>query len=241
MAAGGTMDGRFTRRRIRRGESVYRMGESFHALYVLRSGTLKSLNVLADGRDQVTAFHMSGDQVGFDGIAGGHYRTDCIALEDSEVCVLPYDQVMRMAQTDACLLRELMRAMSAEIVREQETKAWLGTMQAEERVLAFLCEIGRRMAARGFSSTCLVLRITRAEIGSYLGLKLETVSRVITRLRDSGAVVCGPGRQLQLVRPTQIAARFDAGQERRANREPGPRRDSVLPPPWPQREHRIAA
>jgi len=173
----------YTRKRVKRGETLYRCGEAFESLYAVRSGFLKSSVVLEDGRDQVTGFHMAGEILGLDGIGSGSHTADLIALEDSEVCVLPYAHV-----EDPCLQRQLHKVMSRELVRDQGIMMLLGTMKAEERLAAFLLNLSQRFLARGFSPSEFHLRMTRDEIGSYLGLSLETVSRLFSRFHDDGLV-----------------------------------------------------
>ena len=171
----------YTRRRVKRGETLYRAGACFESLYAVRSGFFKSQVVLEDGRDQVTGFHMGGDVVGMDGIATNSHTTDVIALEDSEVCVLPYARL-----EEPGLLRQLHKLMSRELVRDQGVMMLLGTMRAEERLASFLLNLSQRFLARGYARDDFHLRMTREEIGSYLGLSLETVSRLFSRFQDDG-------------------------------------------------------
>jgi CRP/FNR family transcriptional regulator len=172
-----------TRRRIRRGESLYRVGSGFESLYAVRSGFFKSRVVLEDGRDQVTGFHMAGEIMGMDGIGTERHSAEVMALEDSEVCVIPY---ARLEEPD--LQRQLHKVMSREIVRDQGVMMLLGTMRAEERLAAFLLNLSQRFVARGYARDEFHLRMTRDEIGSYLGLSLETVSRLFSRLQDEGLI-----------------------------------------------------
>ena len=171
----------YTRKRVERGDTLYRTGEDFNAIYAVHAGFFKSSVVLEDGRDQVTGFHMMGEIVGMDGIGTEHHTTDVIALEDSEVCIIPYARL-----EEAGLQRQLHKAMSRELVRDQGVMMLLGTMRAEERLAAFLLNLSQRFVARGFSSSEFHLRMTREEIGSYLGLSLETVSRLFSRFQDDG-------------------------------------------------------
>jgi CRP/FNR family transcriptional regulator len=173
----------YTRKRIKRGDTLYRSGAQFEAIYAVRTGFLKSSVVLEDGRDQVTAFHMAGEIVGMDGIGTEHHTTDVIALEDSEVCIIPYARL-----EEAGMQRQLHKAMSRELVRDQGVMLLLGTMRAEERLAAFLLNLSQRLVARGFSSSEFHLRMTREEIGSYLGLSLETVSRLFSRFQEEGLI-----------------------------------------------------
>jgi CRP/FNR family transcriptional regulator, anaerobic regulatory protein len=173
----------YTRRRIKRGDSLYRAGSGFESLYAVRSGFFKSSVVLEDGRDQVTGFHMAGELLGMDGIGADAHAADVLALEDSEVCVIPYS---RLEQPN--LQRQLHKVMSRELVRDQGVMMLLGTMNAEERLAAFLLNLSQRFTARGFSASEFHLRMTRDEIGSYLGLSLETVSRIFSRFHDDGLI-----------------------------------------------------
>lgn len=183
-SAEGLLDGLvYTRKRVKRGETLYHAGAAFDALYAVRSGFFKSATLLEDGRDQVTAFHMAGELLGLDGLGTDHHTNDVIALEDSEVCVIPYANLEA-----APLQRQLHKVMSRELVRDQGVMMLLGTMRAEERLAAFLLSLSQRFAARGYSATEFHMRMTRDEIGSYLGLSLETVSRLFSRMQDEGYI-----------------------------------------------------
>jgi CRP/FNR family transcriptional regulator len=173
----------YTRKRVKRGESLYRSGGAFDSLYAVRSGFFKSSVVLEDGRDQVTGFHMAGEILGMDGIGTDNHSSDVIALEDSEVCIIPYAHL-----EEPRLQRQLHKVMSRELVRDQGVMMLLGTMKAEERLAAFLLNLSTRFVARGFSHSEFHLRMTREEIGSYLGLKLETVSRLFSRFQAEALI-----------------------------------------------------
>jgi CRP/FNR family transcriptional regulator len=173
----------YTRKRVKRGETLYRAGGAFDALYAVRSGFFKSSVVLEDGRDQVTGFNMAGEILGMDGIGTGSHTADVIALEDSEVCIIPYAHL-----EEPRLQRQLQKVMSRELVRDQGVMMLLGTMKAEERLAAFLLNLSQRFVARGFSPSEFHLRMTREEIGSYIGLSLETVSRLFSRFQDDGLI-----------------------------------------------------
>ena len=177
-----------TRRKVKRKAPLFLAGEPFHALYAIRTGVFKTCVTAEDGRDQVTGFHMAGEIVGLDGIVQDHHTCDAVALEDSEVCVLPFDRIGELSREVGALQHHLHRVMSREIVREHGVMLLLGSMRAEERVAAFLLNLVQRLQARGFSPSELVLRMTRQEIGSYLGLKLETVSRTFSRFAQEGVL-----------------------------------------------------
>lgn len=173
---------------VPRGETLYRSGDPFRSLFAVRTGFFKTRVAAEDGRDQVTGFQMAGELLGFDGIGTEQHSCDAVALEDSQVCVIPFDQLENLSREFSELQRQLHKVMSREIVREHGVMLLLGSMSAEERLAAFLLNLTQRLAARGFSGTALVLRMTRAEIGSYLGLKLETVSRAFSKFQDDGVL-----------------------------------------------------
>jgi CRP/FNR family transcriptional regulator len=177
-----------TRRKVKKGESLQRAGEPFKALYAVRTGSFKTCIATEDGRDQVTGFKMSGEIIGLDGIGTNVHVVDVLALEDSEVCAIPFSRLEEASREIAGLQKQFHRIMSREIVGEQGVMVLLGSMRAEERVATFLVNLSRRFRARGYSPTEFHLRMTREEIGSYLGLKLETVSRVMSRFHDMGLI-----------------------------------------------------
>jgi len=175
------LDGlKFARRRIREGHALYHEGEKFQFIYAVRSGTFKSTLNLKDGREQVTGFQMAGELLGLDGLAAGKHASSAVALEDAEICAIPYAHLSELAAVSADLQLVISRLMSREIVREHSLMMLLGSMNAEERLAAFLLNISQRMKARGYSASEFHLRMSRAEIGSYLGMKLETVSRTFS-------------------------------------------------------------
>ena len=176
------------RRKIKRGTPLFSNGDKFTAFYAIRTGFFKTRVATEDGRDQVTGFQMAGEIMGLDGIVGDRHTCDAIALEDAEVCVMPYERIEDLSREVPALQTHVHKIMSREIVREHGVMLLLGSMRAEERLAAFLLNLVQRLHARGFSSSELVLRMTREEIGSYLGLKLETVSRTFSKFADDGIV-----------------------------------------------------
>ncbi len=174
------------RRRLRRRELLFHNGEKFSALYAIRSGVFKTRVASEDGRDQVTGFQMAGEIMGLDGIVNEFHSCDAVALEDAEVCVIPFDRIEAMSREVPALQRHVHQIMSREIVREHGVMLLLGSMRAEERLAVFLLNLVQRLHARGFSRTEVLLRMSREEIGSYLGLKLETVSRTLSKFMDDG-------------------------------------------------------
>ncbi len=174
------------RRRIRRGDALVRVGDCFESLYAVRFGSLKSTLLLADGYDQVTGVHLPGEIVGFDGIAADRHACGVAALEYAEVCVIPYRRLEEVAAAVPVLQNNLRRIMSREIVREHSAMRLLASKRADERLAMFLLNFSQRLEARGYSRSEFLLRMTRAEIASFLGMSLETVSRSFSYLVHSG-------------------------------------------------------
>ena len=177
-----------SRRKIKRQQHLYRSGEVFEAIYAIRAGSFKTDVILEDGRDQVTGFQMTGEVLGLDGISTEHHSCNAIALEDSEICSIPFSRLEGLSREIHNLQHHFHKVMSREIVRDHGVMMLLGTMRAEERLAAFLLNLSQRFTARGFSHAEFYLRMTREEIGSYLGLKLETVSRAFSRFQEEGLI-----------------------------------------------------
>ena len=190
-------------RRLRKGDYLYHSGENFQSIYAVRTGFFKTLVSLSDGRDQVTGFFMSGELLGMDGIDNHAYTNNAVALEDSEVCELPFNRLDELAQFIPSLNLHFFRLMSREIIRDQNVMMMLGNMNAEERLSTFLINLSQRLAARGFAANDFVLRMSREEIGSYLGLKLETVSRTLSRLHHDG-IVSVEHKHIRILQPQAL-------------------------------------
>jgi CRP/FNR family transcriptional regulator len=175
-----------SRRTLKRAEVLFRAGDRFESLFAVRTGFFKTRVSAEDGRDQVTGFQMAGELLGLDGISTERHSCDAVALEDSQVCQIPYSRLEELSREVSELQHQFHRVMSREIVRDHGVMLLLGSMRAEARLSAFLLNLTQRLQARGFSGSSLVLRMTREEIGSYLGLKLETVSRAFSHFQDDG-------------------------------------------------------
>ena len=175
-----------SRRAVARGEALFRSGDAFSSLFAVRTGFFKTCVSSEDGRDQVTGFQMAGELLGLDGIGTDRHTCDAVALEDSQVCIIPYHQLEDLSRELPDLQRHFHKIMSREIVRDHGVMLLLGSMRAEERLAAFLLNLTQRLRTRGFSGSSLILRMTREEIGSYLGLKLETVSRAFSHFQEAG-------------------------------------------------------
>jgi CRP/FNR family transcriptional regulator len=173
---------------LRKGAMLYRAGACFSALYAIRSGSCKTVVLSRDGQSQVAGYHMAGDIIGAGGIGTGVYDCEAVMLEDTEICALPFQQVAELSRRNSSLQHNLHRLFSREIARQRNVMMLLGTMDAEQRLATFLLDLSERYQERGYSSREFVLRMTREEIGSYLGLKLETVSRLFSRFQREGLI-----------------------------------------------------
>ena len=194
-----------SRRNLARGQTLFQAGEPFLSLYAVRTGFFKTCVASQDGRSQVTGFQMAGELLGLDGISTDQHSCDAVALEDSQVCVIPYSQMAALSREIGELQHQFHKLMSREIVREHGVMLLLGGTRAEERLAAFLLNLTQRLQARGFSASSLVLRMTRDEIGSYLGLTLETVSRAFSKLQGDG-VLDVKQRQIRVLNPAKLQA-----------------------------------
>lgn len=189
-----------TTRHIKRGETLFRSGDAFNSIYAVRTGSFKTVMVHRDGGEQITGFQIVGESLGLDGVHTGRHNGDAIALEDSTVCIIPFGQLEQMCREVRPMQHHVYQMMSGEIVRESALMLLLGTMTAEQRVAAFLLNLSARFKARGYSAAEFVLRMTRDEIGEYLGMKLETVSRMMSRFQHKG-LVAAQGKQIRIVDP----------------------------------------
>lgn len=174
----------FGRRKVKTGQTLYRDGDRFQFFYAVRSGTFRSNLMLSDGREQVNGFYMAGEIMGLDGVAFGMHASSATALEDAEVCAIPYAHLTDLAIGNVSLQQVLSRMMSREILREHSLMLLLGSMNAEERLAEFLLNLSHRLKMRGYSASEFHLRMSRAEIGSYLGMTLETVSRTFSAFQQ---------------------------------------------------------
>ena len=192
-------------RRLKRGEALFRSGETFKSVFAVRTGFFKTCVGSHDGREQATGFHMSGELLGLDGIAANAHGCNALALEDSEVCELPFSRMESLGRDIPSLQHHFFRLMSREIVRDQSVMVLLGNMKADERLAAFLLNLSQRFSTRGFAANDFILRMSREEIGSFLGLKLETVSRTLSRFQANGWITV-EHKHIQLIQPPALKA-----------------------------------
>ena len=178
----------YLRRRVPRGERLFSTNDRFISIYAVRSGLFKTSVNDAAGRDQVTGFHMAGDLLGLEGFSSGTCFCSAIALEDSYVCVMPVASIDAAALLIPALRRRIHVAMAGEIASSHRMQVVLGSMSGEQRLASFLLDMSRRFLRRGYSGSSFTLRMTRAEIGSYIGLTLETVSRLFSAFQRRGMI-----------------------------------------------------
>jgi CRP/FNR family transcriptional regulator len=192
-----------TRHPISKGTTLYRSGDRFRALYAVRTGFFKTCLLHEDGREQVTGFQMMGELLGMDAISTDSHACDAVALEDSEVCEIPFEALEQVSSKIPTLQHHFHRMLSREIVRDQSLLMLLGSMRAEERLAAFLLNLSKRFVERGFAKDEFILRMTREDIGSYLGMKLETVSRTFSRFNAEG-IISVHGKAIHIQQPDAL-------------------------------------
>jgi CRP/FNR family transcriptional regulator len=210
------------RRRLRSGETLVREADPLRFLYAVRFGTLKATSTLNDGREQVSAFLFAGDVFGLDGLSGGTHRRTLTALEDSEVCAIPCAELMRLpGDIKGQLAWRISELAGNELARDQELFAITAPRHVEPRVAGFLLWMAARMQERGFSANEFELRMTRAELGSYLRVTLESISRALTALSAQGLISVA-NRRVRIHSATGLAALCRSAVSARAG-EPGER------------------
>ncbi len=191
---------------IPRGKHIFRQGDKFRSIYAIRSGSLKTYQLAASGAVQVTGFYLPGDLVGLDAISGDQHPTGAETLDTTTVCELPFRDVERLSADLPALQHQLFRLLSKEIVADSELVSVLGNRSAEERLAALLLSLSVRFALRGFSPREFRLSMSRNDIANYLGLAVETVSRLFTRFQER-ALISAQGK---LVRVLDLNALRDA-------------------------------
>lgn len=195
-------------RKLKKGELLYRMGDPFRALYAIRTGSTKTCEIAADGSVQITGFHLPGELLGIDAISSEKHPCDVVALENTDLCEMPFDRLEALAQELPGLQHQLFRIMSREIQQEEAQLLMLGRMKAEDRLATFLLSLSRRYKRLGYSATELRLSMSRQDLGDYLGLALETVSRLFSRFQEDG-LISVHGRSIELLNPERLQKVID--------------------------------
>lgn len=186
------------RRPISRGEFLYRAGEPFQSIFCVKAGSIKTYASTDKGEEQVTGFHLPGEMIGLEGICLGHNTTNAVALETSSVCEIPYERLREISAEVPMLLQQLILITSQEIMHGQTLTMLISKKSAEERLAALLLSLSDRFANRGFSATDFYLSMSRHDIGNFLGMAVETVSRVFTRF-DSEGLISARRKHIQLL------------------------------------------
>ncbi|AEY01803.1 fumarate/nitrate reduction transcriptional regulator [Oceanimonas sp. GK1] len=190
---------------IQKGQELFKAGEELKSLYAIRAGTVKSYTITEQGDEQITAFHLAGDLVGFDAISSGSHPSFAQALETAMVCEIPYEVLDELSGKMPRLRQQIMRLMSSEINGDQQMILLLSKKTAEERLAAFLYGLSSRFAKRGFSPREFRLSMTRGDIGNYLGLTVETVSRLLGRFQKNDLIAVD-GKYIHILKLPELAA-----------------------------------
>ena len=183
-----SLEGIIERHTLQRGKHLYRQGEPFSAIYAIRTGSVKTYTLNTDGSEQVTGFHLPGELVGLDAISLGTHPSSAKALESTSYCELPFERLEELSAQLPSLQRQLLRLMSKEIREDENLAILLGNSTAEQRLATLLLSLSQRFHNRGYSATEFNLSMSRTDIGNYLGLAVETISRLFTRMQENGVL-----------------------------------------------------
>lgn len=197
-----------TRLRLRSGVRLYTAGDTLDAIYAIRFGSVKTQIEDAAGHVQITGFFLPGELLGMPGMLGGRHLSAAVAMEDSEVCVIRLSDIDRLAAQLPSLQQQVRNLMSREITRSHELVAMLGGTRAEQRLATFLLGLSQRYASLGYSASEFVLRMSRDEIGNYLGLSMETVSRLFSRFARERVIQLAQ-RDVRILDPVALKALAD--------------------------------
>ena len=192
-------------RPLNKNEMLFRQGDPFGSVFAVRSGTIKTFSLNDDGQEQITGFHLPSELIGLCALDGDSYPVSAQALETTSVCEIPFDHLDDLALQLPHLWRQLMRLMSREIRDDQQMMLLLSKKSADERIATFLINLSARFRARGFSPNQFLLSMSRKEIGNYLGLAVETVSRVFTRFQQTGMINV-EGKSISILQPIEMCS-----------------------------------
>ncbi|MCC6075485.1 fumarate/nitrate reduction transcriptional regulator Fnr [Pseudomonas sp. GCM10022188] len=190
-------------RPLKKGEFLFRQGDSFTSVFAVRTGALKTFSVTDGGEEQITGFHLPSELVGMSGMDAEAYPVSAQALETTSLCEIPYEKLDELSVQLPQLRRQLMRLMSREIRDDQQMMLLLSKKTADERIATFLVNLSARFRARGYSANQFRLAMSRSEIGNYLGLAVETVSRVFTRFQQNG-LLQADGKEVQILDSVEL-------------------------------------
>lgn len=192
-------------RPMKKGEFLFRQGDAFNSVFAVRAGALKTFSLSDGGDEQITGFHLPSELVGLSGMDSEIYPVSAMALETTSVCEIPFERLDELAVQLPQLRRQLMRIMSREIRDDQQMMLLLSKKTADERIATFLVNLSARFRARGFSANQFRLAMSRNEIGNYLGLAVETVSRVFTRFQQNNLLEA-EGKEVHIIDPIELCA-----------------------------------
>lgn len=192
-------------RNLKKNDYLYRIGDKLKSLYAIKSGSIKSLEFAQDGYVQITGFHLPGELLGVDAISDERHPCDAVALESVQVCEIPIASLEKLAREIPGLQKQLLRIMSKEIVKEQGQLMMLGKMTADARLATCLLSLSERFKTLGLSSEQFRLSMSRQDLGDYLGLALETVSRLFSRFQENELIKV-EGRQVQILNVEKLQA-----------------------------------
>ena len=176
------------RKTIKRGDFLYRTGDQFRSIYAIRGGSVKTSILADDGRVQVTGFHVAGNVLGLDSIVTSQYNCEATALEATGVCEVPFSRFEELSKKAPDLQYKMLKIMSQEILNNRELMMLLGKMNGEERLATYLLSMSRSLEKRGLSSVQFNMSMSRGDIGNYLGMAEETISRIFTRFQNEGLI-----------------------------------------------------
>jgi CRP/FNR family transcriptional regulator len=192
-------------RPMKKGDFLFRQGDAFNSVFAVRAGALKTFSLSDGGDEQITGFHLPSELVGLSGMDSEIYPVSAMALETTSVCEIPFERLDELAVQLPQLRRQLMRIMSREIRDDQQMMLLLSKKTADERIATFLVNLSARFRARGFSANQFRLAMSRNEIGNYLGLAVETVSRVFTRFQQNNLLEA-EGKEVHIIDPIELCA-----------------------------------
>ncbi|WP_339842506.1 fumarate/nitrate reduction transcriptional regulator Fnr [uncultured Halopseudomonas sp.] len=192
-------------RPLKKGEMLFRQGEPFSSIYALRSGAVKTFSLSDTGEEQITGFHLASEMIGLSGMDDQHYPVSAVAMETTSVCEIPFERLDDLTAVMPQLRKQVMRLMSREIREDQQMMLLLSKKTADERIATLLINLSARFRARGYSARAFRLAMSRNEIGNYLGLAVETVSRVFTRFQQQG-LIAAEGKNIEILEHTELCA-----------------------------------
>ncbi len=173
---------------LKKNDTIFHQGDHFHSIYAIRSGSVKTITVANDGSEQITGFHLPGELVGLDAVSGECHPCSAKALETTSFCEIPFLQLEQLSGDLPSLRHQLLKIMSKEITHDANLLMLLGKKTADERLASLLLSLSARLSTRGFSASEFNLSMSRNDIANYLGLAVETVSRLFTRFQEQGLI-----------------------------------------------------